>query len=283
VLLRPLPGSAAWPAALIVWGPGFTSTAHRHHCVQLVMALSGSLLVRGGPHEAWRKCDAVLVQPDVRHEVDARGSTVLIGFIDAESEMGAALSKRIKGDIACVPARQVARWCAALGPSPNEARAERWLTTFLSHRKRVVVIHPGVQRVLSHLRKQQALSNDLSLKALAALAGLSPSRFMHVFTESVGIPVRPHVLWLRVQRAACDLMGGASVTSAAHRAGFSDGAHLTRTFRRMLGATPSDLALRNKRSQGLSIESTERQRTEEEESGSAQVAVLDERSSRNRL
>jgi hypothetical protein len=88
------------------------------------MKLRGSLLVRSGPQEAWRKCGAVLVQPNVLHEVDARGGTVLIAFIDAESEMGAALSERIDGDIACVPAHQVARWRAALGPSPTQARAD---------------------------------------------------------------------------------------------------------------------------------------------------------------
>jgi AraC-like DNA-binding protein len=143
-----------------------------------------------------------------------------------------------------------------LGPSPSDASAERWLTTCLGQQKRAVAIHPGVRRVLSHLRQAQAVSDDLSLKTLAGIAGLSPSRFMHVFTESVGVSVRPYILWLRLQRAACDLMEGASVTGAAHRAGFSDSAHLTRTFRRMLGATPSDLALRKRLSRGVSIEST---------------------------
>jgi AraC-like DNA-binding protein len=255
MLLRLAPGMVAWPAAMMVWGPGFTSTAHRHHCVQLLMALRGSLLVRGGPQEAWRKCGAALVRPDAVHEVDARGSTVLIGFIDAESEMGAALSERIEGDIACVPAHEVKRWRAVLGPTPNEQGAERWLTRCLSGRTRAVAIHPGVRRVLSHLRDQRAAMDDVSLETLAGIAGLSRSRFMHVFTESVGVPLRPYILWLRLQRAACDLMQGASVTSAAHRAGFSDAAHLTRTFRRMLGATPTDLALRKRLSRGVSLES----------------------------
>jgi len=53
-------------------------------------------------------------------------------------------------------------------------------------------------------------------------------------------------------------MYGATVTSAAHRAGFSDSAHLTRTFRRMLGATPSTLALLNRLSLGFSLEPHER-------------------------
>ena len=49
-------------------------------------------------------------------------------------------------------------------------------------------------------------------------------------------------------------MDGASVTRAAHHAGFADGAHMTRTFRRMLGATPSDLALQKRLGRGFSLE-----------------------------
>jgi hypothetical protein len=41
-------------------------------------------------------CGAVLVRPDAAHEVDARGVTVLIAFVDPESKLGAALSERIK-------------------------------------------------------------------------------------------------------------------------------------------------------------------------------------------
>jgi len=190
--------------------------------------------------------------------VDARGTTtLLIGFISAESDVGAALSERIPSDIAFVPARQVAGWRTMLGRTPNDARAERWLTEFLPHRKRSAAIHPAVRRVLSHLQEPRAVFDGLTLKTLADIAGLSPSRFMHAFTESVGVPVRPYILWLRLQRAACDLMDGASVTSAAHRAGFADGAHLTRTFRRMLGATPTNLALLKRLSLGFSLQSDE--------------------------
>ena len=64
---------------------------------------------------------------------------------------------------------------------------------------------------------------------------------MHVFTESTGIPLRPYVLWLRVQCAACALTSGYTVTDAAHLAGFSDAAHLVRSMRRNLGMTPRDL------------------------------------------
>jgi len=254
MLIHPTPGRLVWPAAMIVWGPGFTTAGHRHHCVQLVMAMSSTLLIRSDSEDPWMRCSAALVRPDAAHEVDARNTTVLIGFVDSESELGAALSERIKGGISCISESQVTRWRLALGRMPTEARAERWVRTELLRRRRPVRIHPGVSLVLKHLRERLGISHDFSLRTLAAISGLSQSRFMHVFTESTGVALRPYILWLRLQRACCDLMAGASVTTAAHNAGFSDAAHLTRTFRRMLGMTPTDLALRKRMSRGVTLD-----------------------------
>jgi AraC-like DNA-binding protein len=256
MLIRLAPGAVVWPAAIIVWGPGFFTSAHRHHCVQLLMAMRGSLLVRAGPKDAWRKCGAALVRPDALHETDARGCPVLLGFVDAESELGAALRDRIDGDIARLPSRQVGRWRAVLGWPLTEARVEQWVNTHLLHRRRPVAIDPRVHRVLEHIRQHLDTPGDLSLKSLAGIAGLSRSRFMHVFTESLGVPLRPYILWRRLQRASSELMDGTSISQAAHRTGFADAAHLTRTFRRMLGSTPSDIALRKGLSRGLSVEAS---------------------------
>jgi AraC-like DNA-binding protein len=253
MLVHPTPGALVWPAAMIVWGPGFTTAGHRHHCFQLVMVMHGTLLVRGGSKDAWMKCGAVLVRPEVAHEIDARDSTVLIVFVDPESELGTALGDRLDGDISRISDGQVARWRAVLGRTLTEARVEGWVRRNLLHRRRPVKIHPRVNRVLKYLREKLGISDDFSLKTLAGISGLSQSHFMHIFTKSVGVPLRPYILWLRLQRAACDLIDGATVTSAAHSAGFSDGAHLTRTFRRMLGLTPTDLALRKRRSHGVSL------------------------------
>jgi hypothetical protein len=100
MLVHPTPGALVWPAAMIVWGPGFRTADHRHHCVQLVMAMRGNLLIRGSSDDPWIRCGAALVRPDAAHEVDARDNTVLIGFVDSESELGAALSEHINRGIA---------------------------------------------------------------------------------------------------------------------------------------------------------------------------------------
>src|SRR5215467_5512523 len=216
MLIHPTPGALFWPSAMIVWGPGFTTASHRHHCVQLIMAMRGTLLIRGNSDDPWMRCGAALVRADAAHEIDARDTTVLIGFVDSESELGAALRERIEGGISCISESEVARWRVALGRLPTEARVERWVRTQLLLRRRPVRIHPGVSLVLKHLREKVGISDDFSLRTLARISGLSQSCFMHVFAESMGVALRPYVLWLRLQRACCALMAGATVTAAAH-------------------------------------------------------------------
>jgi len=259
MLIYSKPGRVTWPAAMVVWGPGFVTDPHSHHCVQLVMALAGSLRIRRDAEQRWRRGGAAWIRPDAPHQVDAREGPVLIAFIEAESELGAALLETIRGDIAVVNPNDVARWRAAIGPAPTKIVVEQWLREYLLHNRRPVTLDPRIRRVMTHIRSHLGAGEDLSLKTLADVATMSPSRLMHTFTSALGVPIRPYVRWLRIQRAACDLMKGATTTRAAYQAGFADAAHMTRTFRDMLGTTPTDLSLRKRAAAGVSIESEDRE------------------------
>lgn len=257
MLISAAPGVLLWPAAMIVWGPGYVSSCHAHHCVQLVMTMRGALRIRSSPGNPWIRCGAALVKSDARHEVEALHKTVLIAFVEPESGLGAALAERLEQSIMPISAREVTRWRNSLG-SPaalTGLQVEQWIRGELLRDSKAPRIHPRVRRVLRFLREQLGTADALSLDKLADVAGLSPSRFMHVFTSSVGVALRPYILWLRLQRACGELMRGASVTEAAYSAGFSDGAHMTRTFRRMLGTTPKELAERRQRSRGTFVRS----------------------------
>ena len=101
-------------------------------------------------------------------------------------------------------------------------------------------VHPRVKKLLGLLRTLPPES-DTSLEALAAAVSLSPGRLMHTFTESIGLPLRPYLQWLKLQRAAAAIVGGMPFSQAAHAAGFADAAHMTRTFKRVMGTTPKAL------------------------------------------
>jgi AraC-like DNA-binding protein len=213
--------------------------------MHLVLGLDGPLRVRAG-HGPWREMAGVLTAPDVPHAIDAAGREVLLVFLDPESEAGAALRASIDGPIRALTSAE--RDTLARDADPLELMRTgggEWTrlvvevlgagTTPSRH-----VVHPRVRKLLRVLHDLPP-EGDTSLSALAAQVGLSPGRLMHAFTESIGLPLRPYLAWLRLQRAAAAIVSGVPLGEAAHAAGFSDSAHMTRTFRRMLGMTPSML------------------------------------------
>jgi AraC-like DNA-binding protein len=85
-----------------------------------------------------------------------------------------------------------------------------------------------------------ARSTDAASVAIAAAsAGLSASRFQHLFTREVGVPFRRYRGWQRLRGAIRAAASGLSLTDAAYAAGFADQAHFSRTFRATFGAPPS--------------------------------------------
>jgi AraC-like DNA-binding protein len=219
---------------------------HAHDCVQLIVALKGALRVRERARTPWRRGRAVVVKADVHHEIDASGSFVVMGFIDASSALGVAVTAHLRAPVEIVSNTEVVRWRQALGDSKalDATRVRKWVTSTLMLNSMSTEVDRRVEHVIRMLRERPLDTRATSLTQLSRLAGLSPSRFAHVFTESMGVPVRPYMRWLRLQRAARELVTGHSVTHAAHVAGFADAAHLTRTFRRMVGARPRDLVER---------------------------------------
>src|SRR5262249_34373962 len=126
-------GASLWPAALFVWGPGELSSSHAHHSIQLILALEGRLRARPRHGVRWRGCFGVFVAPGAVHEVDARGATVLIGFMDPESELAAPLLERFGSTIVTLPDAVVVQWRQALGEphALDTRRVEAWVRSEL--------------------------------------------------------------------------------------------------------------------------------------------------------
>lgn len=97
---------------------------------------------------------------------------------------------------------------------------------------------PRIVQCLSVIRAR--LDQPLLLAELAAALNVSESWLVHRFTDEVGVPIRRYVLWQRLWRAV-EALKGATLTEAAHAAGLSDSAHLSRTFRETFGVAPSFL------------------------------------------
>lgn len=235
-----------WPPLLSTRGAGSASARHAHHAIHVVLAAHGELRVRAGTAPV-KSAHGVVTAPDIPHAIDATGTEVLLVFLDPESAAGAALLPAVGRGVRLLSAGE-------RDALFEEADARAIMTTSFGDEwaRRVVSllaggevarprrVHPKVKKALAFLRTT-APRDDVSLEVIAERVGLSPGRLMHAFTESVGIPLRPYLQWLKVQRAAGALVRGEPLARAAVAAGFSDAAHMSRTFRRMFGVPPSEL------------------------------------------
>lgn len=84
------------------------------------------------------------------------------------------------------------------------------------------------------------LGRTIRLAELAQVAGLSTFHFSRAFRQTTGHAPQAWLLRQRLERAQELLAGGGlPLPDAAIEAGFCSHAHLTATFRRLLGTTPS--------------------------------------------
>jgi AraC-like DNA-binding protein len=96
--------------------------------------------------------------------------------------------------------------------------------------------HPAVRRAKALLEDRWA--ENVALAVLADHAGLSRHRLVHVFREQVGLPPHAYQITMRVREAQRRVRSGAPLAQVALDCGFYDQAHLTRTFRAIVGVPP---------------------------------------------
>ncbi|WP_441960900.1 helix-turn-helix domain-containing protein [Mycolicibacterium houstonense] len=97
--------------------------------------------------------------------------------------------------------------------------------------------HPSVLAAVQLIPR--LLPGTVRLGDVAKEVGLSPGRLGRLFNDQVGQSFPTYVRWARLRCAVEALRDGASLTDAAHAAGFTDSAHANRVCHEMFGLSPS--------------------------------------------
>lgn len=231
----------AWlsPGWAVFFGQTGDSRPHAHHAIQVAVGFDAPVNIWTEP-TGLIALDAVVVPSDVRHALPPSDTVVGLLYIDAESAIGRSLqgakdriwSAPLSGS---APVRQAFEQAAQ-----GDAAGFETLVSMLTSHKVPRVADARVESVVDRLYHSPDLQETAA--DIAGWANLSPSRFAHRFRQQAGMPLRPYMRWLKLQRAAGAIIAGSSVTDAAHGAGFADAAHLSRTFRRHFGISPSVLS-----------------------------------------
>lgn len=237
-----------WDGLLLFVPRALRVSPHGRFAATLLLGLEGPLRLAWADGAAL-EAQAALVAPNVRHTSDSGSGPAIVVVVDPDGDayryvhpllngqsvralphgLAAGLRQRLAdlsaGLLDCAGARRLTMdWLASLCPDP--LRALPW--------------DPRLLRACRYMRSCLPQVTP-SITQIAAAARLSESRFMHLFREQLGLPVRQYLLWLRI-RCAMRLWGEErGVADVAIGSGFYDQAHFTRTMRRMTGYAPSVL------------------------------------------
>jgi AraC-like DNA-binding protein len=75
----------------------------------------------------------------------------------------------------------------------------------------------------------------------ARISGLSFSRFIHLFTEQIGMPFRTFCAWKRARAVLSAVNSACNLTELALDAGYPDSSHFSHSIRRIYGLRPRDM------------------------------------------
>lgn len=238
----------AWDGGVLLIGrANRVIPLHSHQAIQVAFGYSAPIGLRTSDDEPWTAYPLGIVASQQPHSMDATASTYnAVIFVEPETALGRALTERYvqhgiasadDGDIRAACAALFLAWLGGTTKAKLIADATRVTATLAQDVVPATVTDERIVRATEYIRAH--LTGDIALDDVAAHVFLSPGRFRHLFVEQTGMGVRPYVLWRRFILAWDLLTQGESISTAAHRAGFADAAHFTRTSNQMFGFPPS--------------------------------------------
>lgn len=235
-----------WSGKVLLWeehglffGRAGNAAQHESPAIKVCISLEGSF----GLQNNSKNYTSAIIPAGEPHTIEGRGVKMAMLLLAPEGELGQLLGGEGITEIPGTILNKILPFLDSFsGPGITGDKGDavyRSVVKKIAGDGAAAALDPRVAQSIEWIRAGR--EQGIIVGEIAAGVDLSESRFSHLFTEHVRVPVRRYLLWLRLRDALHLLAGGGSLTETAHEAGFADSAHLTRTFRTSLGIAPSEL------------------------------------------
>jgi AraC family transcriptional regulator len=254
-----------WSGKVFLWeeqglfiGTAGSASLHESPAIKICISLQGNFQLRNSESGDWQNYTSAIIPAGMLHGIEGLGNEMAMFLLAPEGKLGQQLAALTSENIIDVFSPQAVEAALPLigyfktpeidgveGENIYRQVIEKLAAGSVREGKDAgnITIDPRVSQSIEWIRAGR--ENGFLVKDIAAEVELSESRFSHLFTENVRVPVRRYLLWLRLRDALHIHAGGGSLTETAHSAGFADSPHLTRTFKTSLGIAPSALVKRS--------------------------------------
>lgn len=103
------------------------------------------------------------------------------------------------------------------------------------------VLNPRIAKVIEHIKRNPG--EKLSGADCATIAGLSFSRFIHLFRAETGNTFRGYLAWRQARNFMPFVNGSYNLVDVALQLGYADAPHFSRSIRQFYGITPKQISV----------------------------------------
>ncbi|MEH0154692.1 AraC family transcriptional regulator [Limibacter armeniacum] len=216
---------------------------HSHYAIQLSIPLHGELALVT-ENDRFCSSNGMVIQSNISHQLNCDGNHLLL-LLNPTSRIGHYLQVISESEVATLNDPIIDQ----LKEIALQLLADQDFNHFTKSITDTITDY-GCQcqegthldaRILKGMDYLEAHSHRVvSLEEVAAHCFLSPSRFLHLFKESMNTSFRKAQIWTRT-RLAFTALKNQSITASAYEFGFADGAHFSKAFKQQFGFSPKKI------------------------------------------
>lgn len=224
-----------WPGQALYAGPSLNLAPHSGSVWCLAVGIDGPLSVTTAD-SASCTTQSVLIPPRLTHQLTCHATGLVSCYLEPTSERAEASRHRFGEWQANIGTSHVDEERLQFTPTDDES-ASHWLDLAAPAAPRQV--DPRIAAAARRIREDPTAA--FSSRELAEEAGLSESRFLHLFRDELGTSLRRYRLWVRLTHAGKAIAAGDNLTNAAMKAGFASPSHLADRFKTTFGLSATQL------------------------------------------
>lgn len=216
---------------------------HPKGCLSAYVALEAPLRIRR-EGEPWRETEVAVVPPYVPFQIACEARHALGLLVEPETvdldRLPAVLCASGAIDAPGFAAHVRHRHAQLVAAGPGHAsRAEDFDPFFFGTALPGRALDARIAGVLERLRTDPSAA--FSAQEAAQAAGLSFSRFLHLFKRETGVPFRNLRAWKRARSLLLHVTREGPLVDVALDIGYPDSTHFSHSIRQTYGLKPSDI------------------------------------------
>ncbi len=229
---------------------------HSHYYLHLIISMDQAFEVCLGVSKRI-ETTGIILDSDIPHTVNNNDNMLLVFLVESTTDIADSLRKTYLYEklYAEIPGNRVTDICDAWEDfNERTAGLDEPMELFKKFAGQIFTIcglrfaanaitDERIAASIERIEKCEGIYEN-TVGALARGAGLSVSRFSHLFKEQTGISLRSYLAYKKADKAYHYSGQGMSTTDAALKAGFASLSHFNDTHRRMFGIAMPDVVKR---------------------------------------